>query len=88
MGLVTRVVPKGAALSRAVELGERIAGVPREMVSTDRAAVYDGIGTPLRQGLGVEGWHGSRSLWTAREGTARFVDGEGRGGVGVEDPEP
>ena len=86
-GLATRVVPEGEALSRAVELGERIAGFPQETVLTDRAAVYDGVGTPLDQGLGLEGWHGSRALRTAREGADRFAAGEGRGGAGIEGSE-
>lgn len=79
------LVPEGEALSRAVELGERIAEFPRETVLTDRAAVSDGLGTPLQQGLGLEGWHGSRALRGAREGADRFTGGEGRGGAGVED---
>lgn len=83
-GLATRVVPEGEALETAVELGQRIAGFPQETVRTDRAAVYDGIGTTLERGLGVEGWHGSRALRTAREGAERFAGGEGRGGEGVE----
>ncbi|MEF8843678.1 MAG: crotonase/enoyl-CoA hydratase family protein [Haloarculaceae archaeon] len=86
-GLVTRLAPGGEALSRAVELGQRIAEFPQETVSTDRAAVYDGVGTPLRQGLGLEGWHGSRAIGTGREGAERFAGGEGRSGAGIDDPE-
>ena len=55
---------------------------------TDRAAVYDGLGTPLQQGIGLEGWHGSRAIRTGREGADRFARGEGRAGEGIEDPEP
>lgn len=87
-GLATRLVPEGETLSRAVELGDRIAAFPQVTLLTDRSAVYDGGGTPLQQGLGLEGWHGSRPLRTAREGAARFAGGEGRGGAGVEDREP
>lgn len=86
-GLVNRVVEDGAALDAAVELGELIASFPQETVRTDRAAVYDGLGVPLEQGLGVEGWHGSRALRTAEEGADRFAGGEGRGGEGVERPD-
>ena len=86
-GLATRLVPEGEALDHTVELGKRIAEFPQETVLTDRAAVYGGLGTPLQQGLGLEGWHGSRSLRTGREGAGRFARGEGRGGEGIEDPE-
>jgi enoyl-CoA hydratase len=84
-GLVTRLADEGEALDRAVELGERLAQFPQETMLTDREAVYDGVGTPLQQGLGLEGWHGSRALQTAMEGAERFAGGEGRGGVGIED---
>ncbi|WP_255151211.1 crotonase/enoyl-CoA hydratase family protein [Halorarius halobius] len=83
-GLATRVVDAGEAREAAVELGERIAEFPQETVLTDRAAVYDGVGTPLQQGLGLEGWHGSRALRTAEAGADRFAGGEGRGGEGIE----
>lgn len=83
-GLVTRLVDEGTARERALELGERLAGFPEQTLQTDRAAVYDGVGTPLEQGLGLEGWYGSRALETAFEGAERFASGEGRGGEGIE----
>jgi enoyl-CoA hydratase len=86
-GLVNRLAPEGEALERAVELAELIAGFPQETVRTDRAAVYDGLGEPIEQGLKIEAWHGSRSLETAMEGADRFAGGEGRGGEGIEEPE-
>lgn len=86
-GLVTRLVDEGKALEAAVELGKQLAGFPQETMLTDRAAVYDGLGTPLRQGLGLEGWHGSRALRTGEAGAERFAGGEGRGGTGIEDPD-
>ncbi|WP_246985607.1 crotonase/enoyl-CoA hydratase family protein [Halorientalis marina] len=86
-GLVNRLAPEGEALERAVEVAELIAGFPQETVRTDRAAVYDGLGEPMEQGLKIEAWHGSRALATAMEGADRFAGGEGRGGEGVEDPE-
>lgn len=52
---------------------------------TDRAAVYDGLGSTLEQGLASEGWHGSRAMETAASGADRFAGGEGRGGEGVPD---
>ena len=84
-GLATRLVDEGEARAVAVELGERLAQFPQETMLTDREAVYDGVGTPLQQGLGLEGWHGSRALQTAMEGAERFAGGEGRGGEGIED---
>jgi enoyl-CoA hydratase len=83
-GLATRVVEAGEARDAAVDLGTRIAEFPQQTVLTDRAAVYDGIGTTLERGLGVEGWHGSRALRTAEAGADRFASGEGRGGAGIE----
>ena len=82
-GLINRVVADGDARSAAVELGELIAGFPQETVRTDRAAVYDGLGATLDQGLAAEAWHGSRALDVAAEGADRFAGGEGRGGEGV-----
>ena len=83
-GLVNRVVETGAALDAAVEMAETIAEFPQETVRTDRSAVYDGLGEPLAQGLKIEGWHGSRSIDTGREGAERFAQGAGRGGEGIE----
>jgi enoyl-CoA hydratase len=84
-GLVNRLAPDGEALDAAVELSEVIAGFPQETVRTDRAAVYDGLGATLAQGLAAEGWHGSRAMDTAGEGADRFAGGDGRGGEGVPD---
>ncbi|WP_254839818.1 crotonase/enoyl-CoA hydratase family protein [Natronomonas marina] len=86
-GLVNRLTPEGEALETAVEMAELVAGFPQETVRTDRAAVYDGLGSTLEQGLATEGWHGSRALETAVEGADRFAGGEGRGGEGVPDEE-
>lgn len=69
-------MPEREAHERAVELAETITGFPQETVRTDRAAVYDGIGTPLDQGLAAEGWHGCRALRTAAEGADRFAGGD------------
>jgi len=84
-GLVNRVTDEGEALDGAIEMAELIAQYPQQTVRTDRAAVYDGLGEPIEQGLKIEAWHGSRSMDTALEGADRFADGEGRGGEGVED---
>lgn len=86
-GLLNRVVDDGHALDAAVELGERIAAFPQQTVRTDRAAVYDGLGESLDQGLKIEAWYGRRALETAEEGAKRFARGEGRHGEGIENPE-
>ena len=86
-GLVNRITPDGEALDGAVELAELIAGFPQQTVRTDRAAVYDGLGSTLEQGLASEGWHGSRAIRTGREGAERFASGEGRSGDGIPDIE-
>jgi enoyl-CoA hydratase len=82
-GLVNRIDDDPLAAAR--EMGEVIAEFPQETVRTDRAAVYEGLGASLEQGLAIEGWHGSRALETAMEGADRFAGGEGRGGEGVPD---
>ncbi len=86
-GLATRLADEGEALETAVELGKQLADFPQDTMLSDRDAVYDGIGTPLQQGLGLEGWHGSRVLRTAEAGADRFAGGEGRSGAGIEDPD-
>lgn len=75
------------AIDDARELAELVARFPQETVRTDRAAVYDGLGSTLEQRLASEGWHGSRAMETAASGADRFASGEGRGGEGVPDDE-
>lgn len=82
-GLVNRLVEDGETLEEAITLAETIAEYPQETVRSDRAALYDGLGVPMEQGLHIEGWHGRQSLGTAVEGAERFDDGAGRGGAGV-----
>ena len=86
-GLVNRLAAEGEALKTAIDLAEVVAEFLQETVRTDRVAVYDGVGTPLEQGLAAEGWHGSRAMETGRSGADRFAGGEGRGGEGVPDGE-
>lgn len=83
-GLLNRVV-EDDPLEEAMALGETIAQFPQETVRTDRAAVYDGLGSGREEGLAIEGWHGSRALDTAHEGAELFAGGDGRGGEGVPD---
>lgn len=79
-GLVDRLVGEGEALDAAILLAELIASFPQETVRTDLAAVYDGLGESLEDGLRLEAEHGRRAMETAREGAERFAAGEGQGG--------
>jgi enoyl-CoA hydratase len=54
MGLVNDVVPSGSCVSRALDLAERIAGLPQPAIRTDHEAVVRGWGLPLADGLRVE----------------------------------
>lgn len=76
MGLVDRVVPDGTALDAAVGLAERIAASPWRCVVSDRAAVYEGLGRPLAEGLDIEDRHGREVIFAPgfTEGVARFTD--------------
>ena len=80
MGLVDRVVQDGAALARAVELAQEIAAHPFGCLLADRASVYDGLSSPLAQGLAQELKRGSTVLLEAARGAQRFTDGAGRHG--------
>jgi len=53
-GLVQEVVPAGAALDRALELAERIAGYPQASLRADRAATLATWGQSLESGLALE----------------------------------
>jgi enoyl-CoA hydratase len=53
-GLVQEVVPVGAALDRALELAERIAGYPQASLRADRAATLATWGLSLDAGLYME----------------------------------
>jgi enoyl-CoA hydratase len=74
IGLADRVVPTGTARAAAEELALQLAALPQECLRNDRLAVYEGH----------EFTYGLRSLQAgAREGAARFAQGEGRHGAGL-----
>jgi enoyl-CoA hydratase len=54
IGLVQEVVAEGAALDRALELADRIAGYPQASIRTDRAATLGTWGLSLDNGLYLE----------------------------------
>jgi enoyl-CoA hydratase len=54
IGLVNQVVPSGTCVDRAIELAERIAGLPQPAIRTDKEAAVRGFGRPLDEGLRIE----------------------------------
>src|SRR2546423_3932615 len=54
IGLVQEVVAEGAALDRALELADRIAGYPQTSLRTDRAATLATFGLDLEAALFME----------------------------------
>lgn len=83
MGLANRVVPSGSELVAAVALARRIAEFPQPTLRSDRVALLEGIGMPLRAGLEIERRHGVAMFEEARNGASRFAQGAGRHGSGV-----
>jgi enoyl-CoA hydratase len=83
MGLVNEVVPRGAALDRALQLAEALASFPQETMLADRRAAIEGIGMPFTDGLQLEARAGREVFEVAQRGAARFAGGEGRGGAGA-----
>lgn len=82
-GFVNRLVEPGDALETTVQMAKAISSFPQKTVRTDRKAVYEGLGESIDRGLAIESWYGIHAMETAREGAARFDEGEGRGGTGT-----
>ena len=74
IGLVNEVVPRGACLSRAIELAETIAALPQGALRADKEAVVRGFGRPLEEGLRIEAECFNRELSSPAivEGLRRF----------------
>lgn len=51
IGLATELVPKGQALTRAIELGQELAAYPQTCLRADRQAIYDNIEFDLDKAL-------------------------------------
>ncbi|MFH8796319.1 crotonase/enoyl-CoA hydratase family protein [Streptomyces sp. NPDC017941] len=81
MGLVNRVVPKGAGRAAAERLAAEIAAFPQTCLRHDRLSVREQHGLPERQALAGELRHGLHSLAEAADGAARFAAGAGRHGA-------
>ncbi len=82
MGLVNRVVPKGAALDAAEALALEIALFPQLCMRHDRMSAYEQWDMPYAQAMANEFAHGRQVLSSgeSRRGAARFAAGKGRGG--------
>jgi enoyl-CoA hydratase len=76
MGLVNRVVDDGQALATAVELAQQIASFPWRCVVSDRQCIYEGLGTPIADGLALEDAHGREVIFDPgfSMGVERFED--------------
>jgi enoyl-CoA hydratase len=75
MGFVDRLVPDGTALDAAVELAGQIASAPWGCVVSDRAALYEGLGLDLADGLANEDRRGREVIFADgfAEGVERFA---------------
>jgi len=82
MGLVNRVVPKGAARAVAEALAEEIAAFPQGCLRADRRSALEQWSLDEATALRDEFARGRAVLESGESaaGAARFVDGAGRGG--------
>jgi enoyl-CoA hydratase len=81
MGLVNRVVPKGAARAAAEALAAELAAFPQTCLRTDRRSAYEQWDLAPDEAFANELKRGRRALDAgAAEGAARFAKGAGRGG--------
>jgi len=55
IGLVNEIVPGDRLMARVTELAEAICELPQGAIRTDKEAVMRGLGTPLEEGLRLEG---------------------------------
>jgi enoyl-CoA hydratase len=61
-------------------LAETIASFPQATVCSDRAAVYEGLGKPIEDGLALEARRGRGLADVATDAAALSTAGAGRGG--------
>jgi enoyl-CoA hydratase len=78
MGLLSRVVARGAHVEAALALAEQLAAFPQTTLRSDRLAAIEARGLDHEASLGRD------SLRAGLAGARRFAGGEGRGGRGVE----
>ena len=81
MGLINRVVTKGAARAEAEMLASEIAAFPQICMREDRMSAYEQFDLNFTDAIRNEFNHGLNSLQAgAQEGAARFARGLGRHG--------
>ena len=54
IGLVNEIVPRGAALERALELAHEIAALPQGAIRSDKESIMRGVGRTLEERLRIE----------------------------------
>jgi enoyl-CoA hydratase len=81
IGFANRVVPPGQARAAAEELAAELARFPQDCLRSDRASVYEALGTSGSDALAIEFAHGQGVLTGALQGAVRFASGEGRHGT-------
>lgn len=74
IGLANEVVPKGAALGRAVELAQYISTLPQPAIHSDKEAAIRGYGKDLDEGLRIEAECFNR-LFSDSESKAELSEG-------------
>lgn len=79
IGLIDRLVPKGAAREEAEALAREIASYPQVCMRNDRLAVYEGIGLDEDSAMRREFERGMDSIANGdmAAGVGRFLDGRG-----------
>src|SRR5690606_21404340 len=81
MGLASRVVPRGEARARAVELAREIAALPQGCLRSDRRSAVESIDLAFDEAMANELRLGVGSLAAEGvDGAARFAAGAGRHG--------
>ena len=82
MGLVNRVVPKGAARQEAEKLAAELARLPQTCMRHDRLSAYQQWDLDYAEAMANEYEHGVAVLAGGETamGAARFASGKGRGG--------
>lgn len=82
MGLANRLVEKGQALKKAVELAEALAEFPQRCMRSDRMSAYEQWSLGTDEAFQNEFRRGMEVLLSGEtlEGAARFASGEGRHG--------
>jgi enoyl-CoA hydratase len=80
MGLVNRVVARGASRTAAEELARQLSRFPQRCLREDRLSVLEQESLAETEALANELEHGLRSLEEVQQGLERFRSGAGRHG--------